>query len=269
MALFLMQKWDELQKRTQKWREILTESATKLKDVDFVSLRPMEDCLIDYAGLVSALDKVRGELQGVSPACAIAVGVVALKAMRVMNKMIDVALQELLSRQGFFTRGLLAYSAFSGWAGVYAYWGTITKHLDVVAWPRAAGPYEGGAEWILQLIRNLKRLPALFWISGMASCLVTLQMGQAVGVRSVRRAARSLLGALLLQLLGVGVGVLAVHSTNITAEQMADLRQRTRRALSDLAARLPSSGLLAKDDDAPVSSDPAIDQAREATDESG
>ena len=213
MALFLMKKWeqmqdrkDEVMQRLQRLREAVAESALKLREVEFTQLRPVEECLTDWAGLCAGLSHMRGELEGMSPASAIALVVVGLKALRVLNRVIDTALKELLMQQSLLSRGLFLYAAGSGWAIMYAYWGTITKHLNAQNGHGGHnGHLEDGAEWIVQLIRNLKRLPAFFWYSSMVSGLVSLQMGQAVGVWSMRRVARSSAGTRLLPILGLSL----------------------------------------------------------------
>eukprot|EP00442_Polarella_glacialis_P057459 CAMPEP_0115113506 /NCGR_PEP_ID=MMETSP0227-20121206/41417_1 /TAXON_ID=89957 /ORGANISM="Polarella glacialis, Strain CCMP 1383" /LENGTH=134 /DNA_ID=CAMNT_0002513559 /DNA_START=39 /DNA_END=440 /DNA_ORIENTATION=+ len=134
MTLFLMRKWDELQKDgLPKWfklKQALVESAAKLKDIDLVQLRPVEECLTDMAGFTAGVSHLRTELIGVSPASAITIIVVGLKAIRVLNNLVDVALKEILSRQTWIARVLLMYSTVSGWGATYLYWGTITQHLE-------------------------------------------------------------------------------------------------------------------------------------------
>jgi len=226
---------EEILQRLQKLREAMAESAVKLRECEFTQLRPVEECLTDWAGLFAGLSHIRGELEGMSPASTVAVLVVGLKAIRVLNRIIDAALQELLMKQSRFSRFLLLYAAGSGWGAVYAYWGTITKHLSVTR-PEANGNLENGAEWLVQLIRNLKRLPALFWYSSMASCLVALQMGQTFGLWSVRRTARSVAGEKLLSVLGITVFLAGVWARVSTEEQVQSLRNSTKRAEARLSA---------------------------------
>merc|ERR1712087_296612 len=67
----------------------------------------------------------------------------------------------------------------------------------------------------------------------MSSCLLTLQMSESLGVRSIRYVARSLLGALLLQFTGLGIGLLAQHVRLRTDMDCTQLRNRTLSALQE------------------------------------
>ena len=221
-----MKKWEQMQDRKEevmlrlhKLREAVAESAWKLREIEFTQLRPVEECLTDWAGLCAGLSHLRGEIEGMSPASAVAVVVVGLKAVRVLNRVIDTALKELLMQQSLLSGGLFLFSAGSGWAIVYGYWGTITKHLRI---RNGNGNLEEGAEWVVQLIRNLKRLPAFFWYSSMFSCLVSLQMGQMLGQWSLRRIARSSAGTRLLQILGIAMFVSAACFNRRTEETVME-----------------------------------------------
>lgn len=241
-----MRKWEQFQEaksellpRLIKLQAAVKESAEKFGEVDLMKLRPVEEALVDWAGFTVGLQHLKTELKGMSPASAIAVFVVGLKVIRVLNKIIDVALAELLSRQGIIARLLLVHTSCAGWAAVYGYWGAITRNLDAVT-DRGVGVLEGETNWLVQLIRNLKRLPAIFWYSTMVSSLISLQQLQTFGKKSMRLAARSLYGSWLLQIVGCSVGLVSVYVRCLTQDQIQELQSNTRRLLAGLASRLPS-----------------------------
>mmetsp|Transcript_102327 Transcript_102327/g.329960 ORF Transcript_102327/g.329960 Transcript_102327/m.329960 type:complete len:250 (-) Transcript_102327:229-978(-) len=238
MALALMRRWDELQQalpRLQRFAQAVRDSAGKFQSSEVVQLRSVEESLSDWAGLVARLSSLQGELRGCSRTSLVLVALVALKAVRVLNHLVDTLLAEILSRQSLPARVLLFQSCMSGWVALYTFWDNIVQHLDAsvpTLQPSAVnGGLEEGAEWYVQLIRNLKRLPAIFWYSTSASCLVALQASQALGAHSIRFAARSLLGALLLQFVGVGIGFLAHRVVHLTEDETLALRRRTATGL--------------------------------------
>jgi len=191
--------------------------------------------------MVARLSTLHDELRSFSPASLVAASLVITKILRVSGRLIDVALEEMLKRQSLYMSTMLLMSSVSGWFSLYAYRSTIADHLDASA--RATlhssnavgevtdGGLEEGAEWYMQLLRNLKRLPNIFWFSQAATWLVTLQMSQRVGVRAIQFGSRSIAGTLLLQLAGLFVIVVAWQAEKMSAAHGQDLQRLTQRLL--------------------------------------
>eukprot|EP00928_Gymnodinium_smaydae_P038050 TRINITY_DN26323_c0_g1_i2.p1 TRINITY_DN26323_c0_g1~~TRINITY_DN26323_c0_g1_i2.p1 ORF type:complete len:343 (+),score=83.90 TRINITY_DN26323_c0_g1_i2:93-1121(+) len=251
MALYVMRKWEDLRQkaevvvpRLRRLRLALEESANKFSQSEMMQLRNVEDNISDWAGMFARLSALSVELQGCSRASAIAVALVALKALRVCNRCLDVALEELLRRQSFSSRALLFQSCLSGFVALYAFRRTILEHISAASLASSGergaaeiGVLEEGAEWYLQLFRNLKRLPAVFWCSTAATGLVALQAAQGASVRTLRLVSRSTIGGVLLQVLGFLLVGLAYHATTLSEEETRQLRLRTQRVLSEFRRR--------------------------------
>ncbi|CAJ1441264.1 unnamed protein product [Effrenium voratum] len=195
MALFLMQKWEQMQERVDHW-----------------------------SGRLSSLSHMRGELVDMPPAAIVATLAVALKAVLVANRLVDRALQELLSGQSRFSQFILLYVAGSGGVAVYSSWATITRNLT-------EGTSDG--DWLVQLMRNLKGLPSRFWYSTAASCVVALHIGQSSWEFVLRGISSSVQGRQLLRLLGFGV-IFAAIWDKVTAEEWL---VRARQALAARPSR--------------------------------
>lgn len=242
MALFLMRKWEELQEqrkevlpKLQSLQVALRESMQKLRESEIMKLRPVEECLTDWAGLLARLAALSEEAQGCSRAQVLAVAIVSLKLLRVANNLMDAVLDELWQRQSWSGRILLGWSLLPGTMALWKYWDAITSKSVDASSQMVHGGLEEGAEWILQLVKNLKRLPAVFWGSTMCSSLVVLHATQMLGVRVLRFASKSGPGIRLLQGVSLVIGILAVYVKGLTEEQAAALRFRTRNVIQSLS----------------------------------
>eukprot|EP00434_Breviolum_minutum_P030494 symbB.v1.2.026966.t1/scaffold2733.1/size72009/9 len=198
MALFLMQKWEQ-----------------------------MQDRVTDWSGLLSSMSHIRGELGDMSTASIAAGVVVGLRAVHVLNRLIDAALQEILLSQTRLANFILLYAVGSGFHVVYKYRETITQNLNVT---RGATSFESAdkAEWLVQLICNLKRLPPTFWYSSAATCLLSLQIAQRFGVWCLQQTGRSSIGKRILQLVFIGVFLAQTFCELLSEKQVQWLGERTK-----------------------------------------
>ncbi|CAL1139447.1 unnamed protein product [Cladocopium goreaui] len=202
MALFLMQKWEQ-----------------------------MQDRVTDWTGLLSNLSHIRGEVGDMSPASIAAAVVVGLRAVHVMNRLIDTALQEVLLSQTRFANFLLLFAAGSGIHVASKYRETITQHLNVT---RGAASFDSAerAEWLVQLIHNLKRLPPNFWYSSAATGLLSLQIAQRLGVWCLQKTARSRIGNYILKSVFIAVFLATFRSELLAEAQVKWLRDRTQSLMA-------------------------------------
>lgn len=249
MALFVLRKLKELEEvfpRVQRMRNAIRDSAGKFQQSDMVQLRTVEENLSDWAGLVARLTALKDELQTFSQASLIFAAVVAWKSVRVLGRLIDVSLEEMLKRQSWASSSLLLVSSISGWISLYSYRGTIVDHLDASTQlgrrrsETVDGGLEEGAEWYMQLLKNLKHLPNIFWFSTAASCLVGLQMSERVGVQTIRSSARSTFGAVAIRIISFLSVLLAYQAHSLSEAERQGLRQKTRRLLAEVRRRANS-----------------------------
>ncbi|CAK9073819.1 ANK_REP_REGION domain-containing protein [Durusdinium trenchii] len=200
MALFMMQKWEQMQDRVSDW-----------------------------SGLLSSLSHMRGELGDMSSASLAVALVVGLRAVHVANRLIDQVLEEVLRSQSRFANFLLLCAASSGFHAAYRHRALITQKLNT---PQSATSLEDRTEWLAQLIHNLKRLPPNFWYSSGLTCLISLQITQRLGVWCVKQTAHKRVGQQLFGLLCIALFLISFWSEQMTEEQVRWLRERTQSLIA-------------------------------------
>jgi len=233
--------------RLQRLQTALDASKQKLREANMLQLRNVEDNIADWTDMAIRLGRLKIEVKSFSPASLVVAALVVTKALQMTTKLIDVALGELLKRQSRSASFLLGVSSVSGWITLYTFRNTIMEHVDASTQVReyrsrgAASPRNGvvesNAEWLTQLIRNMKRLPNVFWISQAATWLLGLQLSQRIGVRLIKISSRSFVGAFLFQLVGLLVVALSYRACGLSDVERQNLQQKTQRLLSNLRRR--------------------------------